>query len=183
LRQQAALEVLANASEDEVNAAIFDIKKEENQFKDIKTQKVGSSKSDLALLNDYRVVQLVVDFRTISIFANYCQQVRQELVWIEDIPRVSGTIRQLTRKGQGRTCSGNKKAPVKCQGVNIQNPPSKKSINRRLQDYGCPRVRDIFGAKQTKFASAMELELMTKCKLFSLAWLMDFRIVDVDLPA
>ncbi|MFM6138875.1 MAG: hypothetical protein ACKPCP_32860, partial [Sphaerospermopsis kisseleviana] len=130
-----------------------------------------------------RVVQLVVDFRTISIFANYCQQVRQELVWIEDIPRVSGTIRQLTRKGQGRTCSGNKKAPVKCQGVNIQNPPSKKSINRRLQDYGCPRVRDIFGAKQTKFASAMELELMTKYKLFSLAWLMDFRIVDVDLPA
>ena len=156
---------------------------ESGVFEAIEVIKQSSSKSDLALLDDHQVVQLVVDFRTVSIYLNYCQQVRQEIIWIEGLPRVSGSIRQLTRKGQGRTCSGNKKAPVKCQGVNIQNPPSQKSINRRLKKAGCPNVRDIFRAKQIKLNPIIELYLITNQKLQALVWLMDFRIVDVDLPA
>ena len=157
---------------------------ETDVFNAIQTVKAkGSSKSDLALLNDHRVVQLVVDFRTVSIYLNYCQQVKQEIVWIEGVPRVSGSIRQLTRKGQGRTCSGNKNAPVKCQGVNIQNPPAQKSINKRLKSSGCPSVRDIFKAKQIELIAKTELRLIAQHEMHSLVWLMDFRIVDVDLPA
>ncbi len=157
---------------------------ETDVFNAIQTVKAkGSSKSDLALLNDHRVVQLVVDFRTVSIYLNYCQQVKQEIVWIEGVPRVSGSIRQLTRKGQGRTCSGNKNAPVKCQGVNIQNPPAQKSINKRLKTSGCPSVRDIFKAKQIELIAKTELRLIAQHESHALVWLMDFRIVDVDLPA
>lgn len=168
--------------DDEIGEQVDSI--ETDVFNAIQTVKAkGSSKSDLALLNDHRVVQLVVDFRTVSIYLNYCQQVKQEIVWIEGVPRVSGSIRQLTRKGQGRTCSGNKNAPVKCQGVNIQNPPAQKSINKRLKSSGCPSVRDIFKAKQIELIPKIELSLIAQHELHSLVWLMDFRIVDVDLPA
>ena len=168
--------------DDEIESQLDSI--ETDVFNAIQTVKAkGSSKSDLALLNDHRVVQLVVDFRTVSIYLNYCQQVKQEIVWIEGVPRVSGSIRQLTRKGQGRTCSGNKNAPVKCQGVNIQNPPSLKSINARLKACGCPKVRDIFKAKQIELIPKTELRLIAQHESHALVWLMDFRIVDVDLPA
>jgi hypothetical protein len=168
--------------DDEIGEQLESI--ETDVFNAIQTVKAkGSSKSDLALLNDHRVVQLVVDFRTVSIYLNYCQQVKQEIVWIEGVPRVSGSIRQLTRKGQGRTCSGNKHAPVKCQGVNIQNPPAQKSINKRLKSSGCPSVRDIFKAKQIELIAKTELRLIAQHESHALVWLMDFRIVDVDLPA
>jgi DNA polymerase I-like protein with 3'-5' exonuclease and polymerase domains len=158
-------------------------------FEAIKVVKAqGSSKSDLALLNDHRVVQLVVDFRTVSIYLNYCQQVKQEIVWIEGVPRVSGSIRQLTRKGQGRTCSGNKKAPVKCQGVNIQNPPQTAKAPQRLLDSGCPNLRAIFQAPRVfpipknpvfllSFYYLLDVELLF-CYLT-----MNMRTIDQDLPA
>lgn len=106
--------------------------------------KYGSSKSDLALLGDHRVVQLVTDYRTVLIYLNYCKQVKQELICVEGIWRVSGSVRQLTRKGQGRTCSGSKRNPLKCQGVNLQNPPNAGKMPKRLKSQGCPIVRDIF---------------------------------------
>lgn len=150
----------------------------------IKTvEKQGSSKADLALLEDERVVQIVVDYRKITKFLEYCLQVRQEIVYVDGIPRVSGTIGQLTKKGQGRTRSGNKNAPVKCQGINLQNAASKKSLNKRLKKAGCPIVRDIFNAKQTQLEPKLELQLIAKNVLLATVWLMDFRIVDVDLPA
>lgn len=121
--------------------------------------KKGSSKSELALLGDHRVVQIVTDYRKVTKFLEYAQQVKQEIVWIEGVPRVSGQIGQLTRKGQGRTRSGNKNAPVKCQGVNLQNAAGDKSLNERLIALGCPRIRDIFRVPE------------------------GFKMVDMDLPA
>jgi ribonuclease D len=147
----------------------------------------GSSKSDLALLNDHRVVQLVVDFRTVSIYLNYCQQVKQEIVWIEGVPRVSGSIRQLTRKGQGRTCSGNKKAPVKCQGSNLQNPPNSAKAPKRLKKAGCPNLRDIFHAPYAFTIPKSPVFTFTfyylrDAELLCL-YLNSMRTIDHDLPA
>lgn len=121
--------------------------------------KKSSSKADLALLIDRRVVQIVTDYRKVTKFLEYALQVKQEIVWVAGVPRVSGQIGQLTRKGQGRTRSGNANAPIKCQGVNLQNAASDKSVNSRLAALGCPRIRDIFRAPD------------------------GFKIVDMDLPA
>ena len=126
---------------------------------DVSEVKKGSSKSDLALLGDHRVVQIVTDYRKVTKFLEYALQVKQEIIWIDGVPRVSGQIGQLTRKGQGRTRSGNANAPIKCQGVNLQNAASDKSVNSRLGTLGCPRIRDIFRAPD------------------------GFKIVDMDLPA
>lgn len=156
---------------------------EDNVLNAIKVVKSGSNKSDLALLEDLRVVQIVIDFRKVTKFLEYCQQVKQELVWIDGVPRVSGNIRQLTNKGQGRTNSGNKKAPVKCQGVNVQNCAARKSLNSRLEQSGCPIVRDIFNAQQVRIKPKYELFLIASHALNATVWLMDFRLVDVDLPA
>jgi hypothetical protein len=160
------------------------IDEENSVFEAIKVVKSQSSnKADLALLEDIRVVQIVVDYRKITKFLEYCLQVKQEVVFIEGIARVSGTIGQLTKKGQGRTRSGNKNAPVKCQGVNVQNCASKKSLNKRLKKLECPLVRHIFNAKQHKPPSNFELNFLIVNGYFAANWLLDFRIVDVDLPA
>ncbi|MFM6132662.1 MAG: hypothetical protein ACKPCP_00560 [Sphaerospermopsis kisseleviana] len=160
---------------------IDDEKEVFDAIKVVKSQ--GSSKADLALLEDLRVVQIVVDYRKVTKFLEYCLQVKQEIVIIEGIPRVSGSIGQLTKKGQGRTRSGNKNAPVKCQGINLQNAASKKSLNKRLIDAKCPMVREIFNVRQLKVPSNFELTFINISILYTANWLMDFRIVDVDLPA
>ena len=173
--------------DDEIGEQLESI--ETDIFNAIQTVKAkGSSKSDLALLNDHRVVQLVVDFRTVSIYLNYCQQVKQEIVWIEGVPRVSGSIRQLTRKGQGRTCSGNKNAPVKCQGVNIQNPPQSSKAPQRLIDSGCPDLRAIFQAPRVFPIPKNPVFLLRFYYLFDVELLfcyltMNMRTIDQDLPA
>ncbi|QBQ73099.1 DNA polymerase A [Nodularia phage vB_NspS-kac65v151] len=132
-----------DADDDDEDMDDLEIEQETHEVID-SVVKYGSSKSDLALLGDHRVVQLVVDFRTIAIYMNYCKQVRQEIIWVEGIPRISGGVRQLTRKGQGRTCSGNKRNPVKCQAANLQNPPSENKMPDSLVKMGCPIVRHIF---------------------------------------
>lgn len=169
------------ASDEDFDDERDDEKEVFDAIKVVKSQ--GSSKSDLALLEDLRVVQIVVDYRKITKFLEYCQQVKQEIIHIEGIPRISGTIGQLTKKGQGRTRSGNKNAPVKCQGINLQNAASKKSLNKRLIDAKCPVVRNIFNAKQDKPPSNFELNYLIRCKFYATNWLMDYRYVDVDLPA
>ena len=129
-------------SDDDIDESVIE-QETANAIATIQT-KYGSSKSDLALLGDHRVVQLVTDYRTVLIYLNYCKQVKQELICVEGIWRVSGSVRQLTRKGQGRTCSGNKRNPLKCQGVNLQNPPNAGKMPKRLKSQGCPVVRNIF---------------------------------------
>lgn len=171
-----------DADLDESNDKEIDDEKEIfDAIKIVKSQ--GSSKADLALLEDLRVVQIVIDYRKVTKFLEYCLQVKQEIVIIEGIPRVSGSIGQLTNKGQGRTRSGNKNAPVKCQGVNIQNCAAKKSLNKRLEKAGCPIVRHIFNAKQAKPPSNFEIHFLVINQLYAVNWLLDFRIVDVDFPA
>lgn len=173
--------------DDEIGEQVDSI--ETDVFNAIQTVKAkGSSKSDLALLNDHRVVQLVVDFRTVSIYLNYCQQVKQEIVWIEGVPRVSGSIRQLTRKGQGRTCSGNKNAPVKCQGSNLQNPPNSAKAPKRLKKAGCPNLRDIFKAPHALEIPKSHVFLFNfyylhRAEITFLYLFTNLRTIDQDLPA
>ena len=173
--------------DDDEDYSDFELLEQETEEVIEQVKKFGSSKADLALLSDHRVVQLVSDFRTLLIYLNYCRKVKDELICVDGFWRVSGSIRQLTRKGQGRTCSGSSKNAIKCCGVNIQNPPNPGNKPKRLDAMGCPNVRDIFKPPsylRVKPQVRFEWELyLGGHEFYTLLWLYSYRFIDQDLPA
>jgi hypothetical protein len=179
----AKLEALKSEEDDESE----DDEREEETVKKIEKLKAsGATKADLAMLQDHRVVQVISIYRTLSIYLKYCEKVRQEMREVEGVTRASGSVRQLTRKGNGRTSSGNSRNPKGLQGVNLQNPPNPGNMPKIVKKLGCPIVREIFKppALFTLKANTPKFELTFYQKnhpFFLLCWLYSFRFFDSDL--